>query len=65
MGDREEAYQTLVSYRTGDVWAPKLDTTEALRLALTTPWAAEAISRAAAGLPAWLSERPLNAADRS
>src|ERR1051325_11833906 len=31
IGDREEAYQTLVSYRTGDVWAPKLDTTEALR----------------------------------
>lgn len=31
VGDREAAYQTLVSYRTGDVWAPKLDTTEALR----------------------------------
>lgn len=31
IGDREEAYQTLVSYRTGDVWAPKLDATEALR----------------------------------
>ena len=30
-GDREAAYQTLVSYRTGDVWAPKLDSTEALR----------------------------------
>jgi len=29
--DREADYQTLVSYRTGDVWAPKLDTTEALR----------------------------------
>ncbi|HEX8560795.1 MAG TPA: Gfo/Idh/MocA family oxidoreductase [Pyrinomonadaceae bacterium] len=29
--DEEEAYRTLVSYRTGDVWAPKLDTTEALR----------------------------------
>jgi predicted dehydrogenase len=28
--DREAAYRTLVSYRTGDVWAPKLDTTEAL-----------------------------------
>ncbi|MEJ7615981.1 MAG: Gfo/Idh/MocA family oxidoreductase [Pyrinomonadaceae bacterium] len=27
----EEKYQTLVSYRTGDVWVPKLDTTEALR----------------------------------
>ena len=31
VGDREAAYQTLVSYRTGDVWAPRLDTTEALR----------------------------------
>ncbi len=30
VGDREADYQTLVSYRTGDVWAPKLDTTEAL-----------------------------------
>jgi predicted dehydrogenase len=29
--DREAAYQTLVSYRTGDVWAPRLDPTEALR----------------------------------
>ncbi|MDX6612652.1 MAG: hypothetical protein QOD75_1838 [Blastocatellia bacterium] len=29
-GDKEAAYQTLVSYRTGDVWAPKLDSTEAL-----------------------------------
>jgi len=29
--DREADYQTLVSYRTGDVWAPKLDSTEALR----------------------------------
>jgi predicted dehydrogenase len=29
--DKEAAYQTLVSYRTGDVWAPKLDSTEALR----------------------------------
>src|SRR3989440_7982723 len=28
--DREADYQTLVSYRTGDVWAPKLDATEAL-----------------------------------
>ena len=27
---READYQTLVSYRTGDMWAPKLDTTEAL-----------------------------------
>src|SRR5918997_172004 len=29
--DEEETYQTLVSYRTGDVWVPKLDSTEALR----------------------------------
>ena len=28
--DREADYQTLISYRTGDVWAPKLDATEAL-----------------------------------
>lgn len=30
IGDRQADYQTLVSYRTGDVWAPKLDATEAL-----------------------------------
>ena len=29
--DVEETYKTLVSYRTGDVWVPKLDSTEALR----------------------------------
>ncbi|HYH84356.1 MAG TPA: Gfo/Idh/MocA family oxidoreductase [Pyrinomonadaceae bacterium] len=29
--DEEETYKTLVSYRTGDVWVPKLDPTEALR----------------------------------
>jgi len=29
--DLEETYKTLVSYRTGDVWVPKLDSTEALR----------------------------------
>ncbi len=29
-GDKEDAYRTLVSYRTGDVWVPKLDSTEAL-----------------------------------
>src|SRR5215210_287669 len=29
--DKEAAYRTLVSYRTGDVWVPKLDSTEALR----------------------------------
>src|SRR5918911_4984650 len=28
--EREATYQTLVSYRTGDVWVPKLDSTEAL-----------------------------------
>jgi predicted dehydrogenase len=28
--DKEVAYRTLVSYRTGDVWVPKLDSTEAL-----------------------------------
>jgi predicted dehydrogenase len=28
--DLEETYKTLVSYRTGDVWVPKLDSTEAL-----------------------------------
>jgi predicted dehydrogenase len=31
ISDPEAVYQTLVSYRTGDVWAPKLDATEALR----------------------------------
>lgn len=35
IGDREADYQTLVSYRTGDVWAPKLDATEALRHVVT------------------------------
>jgi predicted dehydrogenase len=30
VGDPEAVYQTLVSYRTGDVWAPRLDATEAL-----------------------------------
>ena len=29
--DRESVYRMLVSYRTGDMWAPKLDLTEALR----------------------------------
>src|SRR5258706_7735119 len=33
--DREADYQPLVSYRTGDVWAPKLDSTEALRHVVT------------------------------
>lgn len=30
ISNKEDAYQTLVSYRTGDVWVPKLDSTEAL-----------------------------------
>jgi len=29
-GDREATYRTLVKYRTGDVWVPELDSTEAL-----------------------------------
>jgi predicted dehydrogenase len=29
--DREAAYQTLISYRTGDIWIPKIDGTEALK----------------------------------
>jgi predicted dehydrogenase len=33
--DKEAAYQKLVSYRTGDVWVPKLDATEALRYVCT------------------------------
>ena len=32
--DREANYQTLISYRTGDVWAPKLDATEALHFVI-------------------------------
>jgi predicted dehydrogenase len=31
--DPEQIYQMRVGYRTGDMWAPRLDTTEALRLA--------------------------------
>ena len=31
----ESAYQMLVSYRSGDMWAPKLDMTEALRVELS------------------------------
>jgi predicted dehydrogenase len=30
-GDAESAYRALISYRTGDMWAPRLDETEALR----------------------------------
>jgi predicted dehydrogenase len=29
-GDAESVYRLLVSYRTGDMWAPRLDLTEAL-----------------------------------
>jgi predicted dehydrogenase len=29
-GDKEATYRTLVKYRTGDVWVPELDSTEAL-----------------------------------
>lgn len=29
--EREDIYKTLISYRTGDMWAPKLDRTEALQ----------------------------------
>jgi len=29
--DPESVYQTLIGYRTGDMWAPKLDVTEALK----------------------------------
>jgi len=31
-GNPEKVYQMLISYRTGDMWAPKLDMTEALRM---------------------------------
>ncbi len=31
-GTKESLYQTLIGYRTGDMWAPQLDTVEALRL---------------------------------
>ena len=31
-GDAESMYRMLVSYRTGDMWAPRLDLTEALRI---------------------------------
>lgn len=30
-GNKEGAYQEMIGYRTGDMWAPKLDTTEALK----------------------------------
>lgn len=33
--DKEAAYRTLVSYRTGDVWVPQLDSTEALQYVCT------------------------------
>src|SRR5437588_11402364 len=35
IADREAEYETLVSYRTGDVWAPRLDPTEALKSVVT------------------------------
>lgn len=31
-GTKESLYQTLIGYRTGDMWAPQLETVEALRL---------------------------------
>jgi predicted dehydrogenase len=31
-GNTESLYQMLIGYRTGDMWSPKLDMTEALRL---------------------------------
>ena len=34
MTTREGAYQLLVSYRSGDMWAPKIEPTEALRVEL-------------------------------
>ena len=30
--DRHELYNILISYRTGDLWSPKVSETEALRL---------------------------------
>ncbi len=33
--DSEHIYQMLISYRTGDMWAPKLDLTEALTTEVT------------------------------
>ncbi len=33
-GNGEKIYQMLVGYRTGDMWAPQLDMTEALSLEL-------------------------------
>lgn len=32
VADPEQVHNTLISYRLGDMWAPRLDTTEALRL---------------------------------
>jgi predicted dehydrogenase len=34
MADREGVYELLVSYRTGDMWAPKIERTEALKVEL-------------------------------
>jgi predicted dehydrogenase len=33
--ERREVYDILISYRTGDMWAPKVDSTEALQLLIT------------------------------
>jgi predicted dehydrogenase len=35
VGNRHGVYELLVSYRSGDMWAPKVDQTEALKLELT------------------------------
>lgn len=63
----EEKYQTLVSYRTGDVWVPKLDTTEALRYVAAE--FLDAIEKARApltdGHAGWRVVRLLEAAQRS
>jgi len=34
MASREGLYEMLVSYRTGDMWAPKIEATEALKAEL-------------------------------
>jgi len=49
MASREGVYDLLVSYRSGDMWAPKIEATEALRVELT--YFAECIRR---------GERPFN-----
>lgn len=49
ISSREGVYETLVSYRTGDMWAPKVEQAEALKLELS--YFAECIQR---------QERPFN-----